>query len=168
MSSNSIVFDPARRQVLPLSAAVNLRPFRDADFERAQVIREVLDMGPVRPRIAQPTESVTLEGNLVTSEFTTGGELVARRRFVAAVVEPELALAPLAFEVVADTSIQSAAAVALAAMNERPHARRGARLPRKPIKAPRTASTGAMWAAFTIAALVVAMLAVTVVKGSLL
>jgi hypothetical protein len=113
MSSSSIVFDPARRQVLPLSAAVTLRPFRDADFERAQVIREVLDMGPVRPRIAQPTESVTLEGNLVTSEFTTGGELVARRRFVAAVVEPELALAPEPFAMVADDSIRGAAAEAL-------------------------------------------------------
>jgi hypothetical protein len=111
--------DFSRRQILDLSHAVRAPRFSTSAWQRSALIREVLDMGPTRaipltPRPEPVTSelSIVMEGNHVRESFRTGAH-VARRRYVAALVEPELAVAPEPFEVVPDTSLQAAAGEAL-------------------------------------------------------
>jgi hypothetical protein len=165
----SAVFDPSKRTVLPSSAAVNGPRFRRRDWALSAQVREILDeinlpMAP-RPAADAPCESIIMEGAEIRRTMRTGSHVVRQNSTVA--LELDDTPAPPAFETVADASIQSAAAVALAQINERkPHARRGARLSRPALKAPSTASTRAMTLAFILAGVAVVAL-VLVVKGSL-
>lgn len=146
-NSNSIpatapLIDPTKRQVLPISEAVR---FKRRDWERSQTVREVLDSfttNPPKPndRYIDPAESIIMSGNEIQNTLRTGSHVVKQKRTVDLGTLPELSVVE-PFAVVPDTTTRDDAAAALAALNERkPHARQGARLPRKPLKAPRTAS----------------------------
>ena len=134
--------DPTQRQVLPVSAAVKTR-FRRRDWERSAQVREILDainlpLTP-RPEVDQHCESIIMEGAEIRRTMRTGSHVV--RQTCTSAIELESTPAPLAFEVVADTTLQAEASRALAALNNRPHARRAAR--------PERAAT-AHWATRTI------------------
>jgi hypothetical protein len=162
--------DFSRRQVLPLSAAIRPVRFARRDWEVSAQVRDVLDSfdhSPLRPAprpvVDHPCESIVMEGASIQRTMRTGGHVVRQNSTVTLELDDTPA-PPLAFETTA-TPMQSAASEALAAM-DRPHARRGARLPRPALKAPRTASGLAMTIAAVLAGLVIAAL-VVVVRNSL-
>jgi hypothetical protein len=166
-------FDPSKRTVLPASAGVRPVRFSNRDHAISAQVRDVLDsferspfLPAPRPVADQQHESIIMEGAEIRRTMRTGSHVV--RQNSTAALEVDNTPAPLAFETVADSSIQSAAAVALQQLNDRPHARRGHRLPAKRLVTPRTASTGALWIAFAIAGVVVAMLVKVAVTGVLI
>ena len=172
--------DFSRRQVLPASAAVSAGPlprFRRRDHERSALVREILDQfaHEAARRFAavpapivddQNSESVVLSANEIVNTLRTGGHAVTQRRTVDFETLPELAIAEPFVPVI--STVRDDAAAALAAMNERPHARRSHRLVRPTPKAPLSSGRGALWIAFAIAAGVVGMLVKVVVTGALI
>jgi hypothetical protein len=168
--------DFSRRQVLDLSQAVRAVRFRRRDWERAAQIREAIDLDlrvPQTPRAERnddPAESIVMFANVIENRMTTGAHVVRQTRTVDLPTLPELAIAaPLAFETVTDTTLQSDAAAALDRLATRkPHGRRGHRLPRPAApKAPRSTSTGATVAVIVIAVITVALLLRVVLAGRL-
>ena len=135
--------DHSKRQVLPANAAVKGPRFSTSKhWEISSVAREVLDSFdlPLRSRVVDaPCESIVMEGAEIRRTMRTGSHAV--RQTFTAPLELDTTPAPLAFEVVADTTLRDAAGQALAALNNRPHARRAARPER---------ATAAHWATRTI------------------
>jgi hypothetical protein len=171
MSSNDIVFDPGSRQVLPISAAVStaaLPRFRQRDHARSALVREILDQfaheaarryaAVPAPADDQFCESICMEGSQISRAWRkTGAYEVRQVSTVPQTVDDTPP--PLAFETVDDASLQTAAAVALAQLNDRkPSARRSHRLPRPALKAPRTASPVWLAAVIVLGALTAAVL----------
>lgn len=159
--------DHSTRQVLPLSAAV--KPVRFSTTKHwaiSQTVREVLDSfdTPLRPLIAPPVErdidhaeSIIMSGNEIVNTLRTGSHQVKQRRTA------DLAMLPMELAVVEpfapDAILQTDAATALAKLNDhKPHARRGARLPRPATKAPRAASTRATILAVVLGVVMIAAL----------
>jgi hypothetical protein len=175
MSSNDIVFDPARRQVLPLSASIRPVRFARRQWEISQQVREICDSWDTGRPVMQPAprpivddancESIILEGATIQRTWRKTGAFQVRQNSTAAIELVDTTPPPLAFEVVADTTLQTDAAAALAAINDRkPSGRRSVRLPRKPLKAPRTASPVWLAVAFTLGGLAIAALVVVAMR----
>jgi hypothetical protein len=158
MNSQSIVFDPAKRQILPPSAAVSCPAFTSDDHSTAAIIREVLDtiesdrqMPPAPPAAEVSCESIILEGHEIRSRYTTSGVIVSQKRSVALVDDAPLTLAdpePPAFE--RAESVQDAAGEALARLNLR-----RAKVPGRPVYEPTEVSR---WPYALAAAVLIAML----------
>jgi hypothetical protein len=109
----------SRRQFLPASAAVKGPRFSPSrDWSNSQIVREVLDSfahTPLRPapRIVADhnSESIVMEGAEIRRTMRTGSHVV--RQNSTAALDVDHTPAPLAFEVVADTTLASEAAAAL-------------------------------------------------------
>jgi hypothetical protein len=157
----SAAFDPSKRTVLPASAAVSGPRFRRRDWALSAQVREILDeinlpLTP-RPVADQHCESIIMEGAEIRRTMRTGSHVV--RQNSTAAIELDDTPAPLAFEVVANTTLQADAAAALAAINDRkPSGRRSVRLPRPALKAPRTADPVWLAAVIVLGALTAAVL----------
>lgn len=154
--------DHTQRQVLPSSAAVKQVRFTTADHERSRIVRETLDSfdtplrcAPVAPRVDADHhhESIVLEGAEVRRTMRTGSHAV--RQTFTTPLELDTTPAPLAFEVVADSTLQTDAANALAALNDRK---------RKPARK-RTEPQAAGWVSASISLGVVIIAALVVYFG---
>jgi hypothetical protein len=167
MSSNDIVFDPARRQVLPLSAAIRPVRFARRNWEISQQVREILDSWDTGRPVVQPAprpvaddqncESIIMEGSQIQRTWRKTGAFEVRQHSTTTLGVVEDAPAPLAFAVVADTGIRDAASAALEAINSRkPHGRRAPREPAKPLTPP--TSTRVLVLGFILAGVVVGAL----------
>jgi hypothetical protein len=158
MSSN----DHSTRQVLPLSAAVNVPRFRRRDWERSAQVREILDsfnlpQTPKPERTVDHSESIIMHGSEILNTLRTGAHVVKQRRTSDHLPTLPVELEVEPFETVADTTLQADAATALAAINDRkPHARRSVRPERATTDAPWTASTVLTWTLLVGSALVAA------------
>ena len=160
-----------RRQIIPVSMRVSTDPlprFRQRDHARSALVREILDQfnHEAARRFAavpapivddQNSESVVLSANEIVNTLRTGSHVVSQRRTVDFETLPELAIAEPPLVPVIST-VRDDAAAALAAMNERPHARRGHRLPTKRLQTPRTASPVWLAAVIVLGALTAAVL----------
>jgi hypothetical protein len=159
-------FNPSARQILPAAMAVSVAPlapsqhasrrrFNDTDWKRSALRRELRD-------VPNFTESIELASDHAVTRFIDHAtKRETSRRVVQFAFSPEPALTiaeePKPFERV--PTLQSEAAAALSAINERkPSARRSHRLPRPALKAPRTASPVWLAAVIVLGALTAAVL----------
>jgi hypothetical protein len=118
-ASDILPFDPSARVVLPVSAAVKAPRFSPSrHWSNSQIVREVLDSfahTPLRPapRVVADhnSESIVMEGVEIRRTMRTGSHVV--RQNSTAALDVDHTPAPLAFEVVADTTLASEAAAAL-------------------------------------------------------
>lgn len=148
MNKSIVEFDPTRRQILPASEAV-VR-FRRRDWERASAARERADLPAPVSRAS--FEEIVLEGASAFVTVGTESGLVGKRVVQFSVcTDAPLEIAPEAFAVVADNSIQAAASEALAVMaTQRTRARQRAAV---------VVPAAPMWPAWVAAAVFVAAVA---------
>jgi hypothetical protein len=120
MNSNSIIFDPAARQIIPAALAVSVAPlapsqhasrrrFNDTDWKRSALRRELRD-------VPNFTESIELEADHAVTRFidhATKRETSRRVVQFAFAPEPVLAIAaePQPFERVPTLASEAAAAL---------------------------------------------------------
>lgn len=165
-SAFALADDFSRRQILPASAAVKAPRFSTTrHWAVAAQIREVLDLDappPPRPVASQQCESIIMEGASIRRTMRTGAFEVRQNSTVA--LDVDNTPPPLAFEPVADSTLQSDAAAALAAINSRARrAPRAAAVPKPPSKG---TSLAVLAVVLALAALTVCAL-VSVIRSAL-
>lgn len=155
MNSNVIVFDPAKRQILPPNVAVSCPAFTTEDFARSSLCRDILDtiemdarMPPPPPPAAEVScESIILEGHEIRSRYTTSGMIVSQQRSVAFATDAPLSIAtdelPAPFE--REPSLADDAGRALARINLR-----RSRSPRRPVYEPAAPPSRLLWVVGTV------------------